>query len=187
MESWPRRHRITVDEYHRMGEVGLLAPDARVELIEGEIIGMAPIGTDHGSVVDQLAQLFIRAVDNHCQVRVQGTICLDHNSEPQPDLALLVPRGDKYRHIQPSPADVLLLIEVSDTTLRYDRDVKLPLYARHGIREVWLVDLQNGELQMHRHPQDGRYVEQTSTREPGLTPLTALPGIEVNLIGLLAG
>ena len=93
METWPRRHRITVDEYYRMAEVGVLAPDARVELIEGEIIDMAPIGTEHGSVVDLLNRLLTRAVGDRAIVRVQGAIRLSEMSEPEPDLALLIPRG----------------------------------------------------------------------------------------------
>lgn len=170
-----------------MGEVGLLAPDARVELIEGEIIDMAPIGTDHASIVNRLTRLLVVAVGERGIVQIQGPARLGRYSEPEPDVAVFAPREDFYRHVRPTLAETLLVIEVSDTTLRYDRDVKLPLYARHGIREVWIIDLQNGELQMHRNPQNGRYVEPASTRDPGLTPLTALPGIEVNLTGLLAG
>ncbi len=186
METWPRRHRITVDEYYRMAEVGLLAPDARVELIEGEIIDMAPIGTDHCSVVDQLTRQFVMSVGNNGIVRVQGAVRLDWLSEPQPDLALLAARDDFYRHAHPLPADVLLLIEVSDSTLRYDRDRKMPLYARHGIPEVWIFDLQNGELHVYRSPQDGAYLQHHSTKEPGITPLAALHGASVDLSGILA-
>lgn len=186
MESWPRRHRITVDEYYRMAEVGLLAPDARVELIEGEIIDMAPIGVDHGSVVDKLTRLFVTTVGERAIVRIQGAIRLDRSSEPQPDLALLVPRADFYRRAQPSPADLLLVIEVSDSTLRYDRDMKVPLYARHGIPEVWIVDLQNGELRFYRSPADGRYLDEEATTEPDIMPIASLPGVEIDLSGLLA-
>jgi Uma2 family endonuclease len=187
MESWPRRHRITVDEYYRMAQVGLLAPDARVELIEGEIIDMAPMGTDHASVVNELARLFILAVGERARVHVQSAIRLDDASEPQPDLALLVPRADKYRHAHPAPADILLLIEVSDSTLRYDCDVKVPLYARHGIPEVWVVDLRNGELRWYRSPQSGNYTTQNVTRETGAMPVPALPGATVDFAGILAG
>jgi Uma2 family endonuclease len=184
MESWPRRHRITVDEYYRMAEVGLLAPDARVELIEGEIIDMAPIGTDHNGVVNQLNYLFHKAVGDRGIVQIQSVVRLDRSSEPQPDVALLVPRTDFYRSAHPSPADVLLLIEVSDSTLRYDRDVKAPLYARHGIPEFWIVDLQNMSLRTYRSPVDGKYREEDSTKEPGVTPIAALPAVEVDLFGL---
>jgi Uma2 family endonuclease len=185
METWPRRHRITVDEYYRMAEAGLLAPDARVELIEGEIFDMAPIGIDHNGVVNQLSHLFNKAVNNLAIVQTQGVVRLDRASEPQPDLALLVPRADFYRRAHPSPADVLLLIEVSDSTLRYDRDVKVPLYARHGIPEVWIVDLPNEQLLIYRSAADGKYLDQSIMKEPGVTPVAAIPGVEVDLSGLL--
>src|SRR5690606_16285512 len=146
MDSWPKRHRITADEYHRMAEVGLLAPDARVELIEGEIIEMAPIGKEHTSVVDQLTRLFVRAVGDDAIVRVQGSVRLGSISEPEPDLVLLRPRTDFYRNQFANAPDILLVIEVSDTTLRYDREVKVPLYARHGVPETWIVDLPHQRL-----------------------------------------
>jgi Uma2 family endonuclease len=124
MAGAPRKHLITVGEYYRMAEVGLLAPDARVELIEGEIIDMVPIGTRHGRAVDHLARLITLAVMDRAIVRSQGPVRLDNRSEPEPDIALLAPRAD--------------------------RNVKLPLYARHGIPETWIVDLQHNELQMCR-------------------------------------
>jgi Uma2 family endonuclease len=186
MESWPRRHRITVDEYYRMAEVGLLAPDARVELIEGEIIDMAPIGTDHASVVNRLNRLLVMAVGDSGIVQIQGPARLDRYSEPEPDVAIFAPREDFYRHTRPSLAETLLVIEVSDSTLRYDRDVKIPLYARHGIPEVWLVDLQHGDLHFYRRPEDGRYVDQSITKAPGITTLSALPRVEVDLSGILS-
>jgi Uma2 family endonuclease len=185
VESWPRRHRITVDEYHRMAEVGLLAPDARVQLIEGEIIDMPPPGSRHASVVDQLMLLFVRAVAGRAIVRVQGPVRLDRMSEPQPDLSLLTPRADHYRESHPTGLDTLLVVEVSDSALRYDRDVKLPLYARHGVPEVWIVDLQNGCVHFHRELADCRYHEASSTTAPGLAPIEALPDVTVDLSGLL--
>ena len=185
METWPRRHRITVDEYYRMAEVGVLAPDARVELIEGEIIDMAPIGTEHGSVVDLLNRLLTRAVGDRAIVRVQGAIRLSEMSEPEPDLALLIPRADFYRHEQPTGFDTLLVIEVSESTLRYDREIKVPLYARHGVPEVWIVDLQNGRVIFHGSPAAGEYKSQTSTEQPGITPITSLPDVTVDLSRLL--
>jgi Uma2 family endonuclease len=142
MEGWLPRHRVTVHEYHRMAEAGVLAADARVELIEGEIIDMAPIGMSHNSAVDQLAHLLIRALGDLVITRIQGSIRLSQTSEPEPDVAVLKPRTDFYRHELATGADALLIIEVSDSTLRYDRDVKVPLYARHNVPEVWIVDLQ---------------------------------------------
>ncbi|HTQ36631.1 MAG TPA: Uma2 family endonuclease [Steroidobacteraceae bacterium] len=184
MASLPHKHLITVDDYYRMAEVGLLAPDARVELIEGEIIDMAPIGIDHGRAVDILNRLFVRAVGDQAIVRVQGAVRLNLRSEPQPDLALLAPSADDYGSRQPAPADVLLLIEVSDSTLRYDMDVKLPLYARHGIPETWIVDLRGGELKRYRVPRDGRYLELDTSSKPGIARVAALPEIGIDLTRL---
>jgi len=186
MESWPRRHRITVDEYHRMAEVGLLAPDARVELIEGEIIDMAPIGREHSSIVDQLNRLFVRAVGDDAIVRVQGSVRLSNMSEPEPDVVLLKPRSDFYRNEFALAADTLLVIEVSDSTLRYDRDVKVPFYARHGVPEVWIVDVPNDQLLVYGSPSDGAYSRQTSVAQPGTMPMTALPGVAVDLSSVFA-
>lgn len=181
MESWPRRHRITADEYHRMAEVGLLAPDARVELIEGEIIEMTPIGREHMSVVDQLTELFVRAVGESAIVRVQGSVRLGSMSEPEPDLVLLRRRADFYRNQFASAPDVLLIVEVSDTTLRYDRDIKVPLYARHGVPEAWIVDLPNERLLVYGEPNDGTYQRQNVVERPALVSVAALPGLEVDL------
>lgn len=185
MESEPRRHRISVDEYYRMAEVGLLAPDARVELVEGEIIDMAPIGSLHGSIVDQLAQLLMRAVDDRAIVRVQGPVRLSRMTELQPDLALLAPRADFYRDAQPNGTDTLLVIEVSDSTLRYDREVKVPLYARHGVPEVWIVDLQNDRLVCCRSLRDRAYHTVTPAAAFSKTRIEALPDVEIDLSRLL--
>ena len=153
----PRRHRYTVADYHRMGEAGILAPDARVELIDGEIIDMAPPGDPHAGTVDQLALVFGAAVAGRAHVRVQNPLLLGEHSEPQPDISVLKPRSDFYKTGRPRPADALLVVEVADTSLRYDRDDKIPLYARHGIREVWLVDLNAKRLVRYRSPQQGAY------------------------------
>jgi Uma2 family endonuclease len=146
---------------------------------------MAPIGTEHGSVVDQLARLLMRAVGDLAIVRIQGAIRLSQITEPEPDVAVLKPSADFYRHEQPRGTDTLLVIEVSDSTLRYDRDVKVPLYVRHGVPEVWIVDLQHGRLLVYGSPADGEYTQQTSVEQPGVTPLPALPGVSVDLSRLL--
>lgn len=187
MESWPRKHRITVDEYYRMAEVGLLAPDARVELIEGEIIDMAPMGSNHTGVVHELAGLLAEATRGLAQVRLQSAVTLDYSSQPEPDLALVLPRADHYRKAHPSPADILLLVEVSDSTLRHDRDVKVPLYARHRIPEVWIVDLQHRELHAYSSPEAGVYLDTAATGHPGLQRLRALPSVAVDLSGIVTG
>src|SRR5688572_15958278 len=124
MEEWPSRHRITVDQYHRMAEEGLLAPDARVELIEGEIVDMPPIGSRHAAAVSQLGKILYAAVGDSAIVWCQSSIRLGDLSEPQPDFAVLACREDLYRERHPAAADVLLAIEVSDSTLRYDLQTK---------------------------------------------------------------
>jgi Uma2 family endonuclease len=186
MESWPRRHRITVNEYHRMAEVGLLAPDARVELIEGEIIDMAPIGKEHTSIVDQLTRLLVHAVGDDAIVRVQGSVRLSQFSEPEPDVVLLKPRPDFYRGEFATGADALLVIEVSDSTLRYDRDVKVPLFARHGVPEVWIVDVQGDRLLVYGALREQAYERETSIARPESMPPTALPGVAVDLSSVFA-
>jgi Uma2 family endonuclease len=156
---FPQRHRLTVAEYYRMAEAGILGEDDRVELIEGEIIDMPPIGTDHTSVVKRLNSIFARNVGVRAIVSVQDPIRLNPRSEPQPDIALLRYRADFYRHAHPGPEDVLLLVEVADSSLRYDREVKLPLYARHGIPEVWIVDLEHRRLEIYRRPAEETYLD----------------------------
>ncbi|HEU4627878.1 MAG TPA: Uma2 family endonuclease [Steroidobacteraceae bacterium] len=186
MEEWPRRHRITVEEYYRMAEVGLLAPDARVELIEGEIIDMPPIGSRHASAVSRLHYLLVRAAGDRAVVRGQSPVRLDAYSEPQPDLAVLAPRADFYDKAHPTPADALLIIEVSETTLRYDRQRKQPLYARHGIPELWIVDIQGNQLHVFRKPAGGEYTDSVTFRRPGPMPLALLPEVEVDLSALFS-
>jgi Uma2 family endonuclease len=164
-----------------MAEVGILAPDARVELIDGDIIDMVPPGTLHATTVDRLSGILVRSAGNRAWVRNQNPVRLSELSEPQPDLALLRSREEHYRRHHPAPADVLLVIEVADTSLRYDRDTKVSLYAVHGIPEMWLVDLRGQRLVRHRAPSQGTY---TLIDEPDLgAPLgiSALPGIDVDL------
>src|SRR5687768_12095899 len=153
----PRRHRLTVADYYRMAEVGILDAEARVELIDGEIIDMAPPGSPHAATVHYLIEILVLAAGGKASVLVQNPVRLSEYSEPQPDVALLRRRDDFYRERHPQPDDVLLLIEVAATSLRFDRDTKLPLYARHGIPEMWLVDLGRRRLSRHRAPQQGSY------------------------------
>ena len=177
----PRRHRLTVSDYYRMAEVGILAPDARVELIEGEIFDMAPPGSPHASTVHRLNRILVRAAGDFAMVLVQNPVRLSEYSEPQPDLALLKERKDFYSQQHPGPQDVFLVIEIADTSLRFDRDVKASLYAAHGIPEMWLVDLRGRRLVRHRDPQQGAY---TKIDEPDLgVPLeiSALSGVAVDL------
>lgn len=185
MENWLPRHRITVDEYYRMAEVGLLAPDARVELIEGEIIDMPPIGSRHGGTVQQLHDLLVQAVGTRASVRVQLPVRLSKSSEPQPDLALVKPRADYYKSRHPTAADTLLVVEVSDTTFRYDRQIKVPLYAHHGVPEVWIVDLKGRQMHFFRSPGADGYGDVVSSAESGAREIAALAGVQVDLAGVL--
>ena len=184
MESWLPRHRITVDEYYRMAEVGLLAENARVELIEGEIIDMAPIGSRHAAAVRRLTELLQRAAGDRATVSVQAPVRLNRASEPQPDVAVLKRRNDFYAERHPAPGDVLLIIEVSDTTLRYDLEVKVPLYARHGVPEVWVVDLKGGRLHFFRSPEEGKYKQVSSSADPRVREVAELPGVRIDLSGV---
>ena len=146
------RRRFTVDEYHLMGQVGILSEDDRVELLEGEIVEMAPIGSRHQATVDRLTEVFSRRVVDTASIRVQGPVRLAGDSEPEPDLTLLRRRTDFYATAHPGPEDVLLLVEVSDSSIEYDREVKLPHYARQGIPEVWIVDLEEGAIEVYTDP-----------------------------------
>jgi Uma2 family endonuclease len=144
------RYRFTVAEYELMGQAGILTEDDRVELIEGEIIIMSPIGPRHALCVAFLTRHLVRNAPDDTLLFVQSPVRLPNNSEPQPDLAVV--RHGGYRHALPTANDVLLVIEVSDTTLAYDRDVKFPLYAAAGIPEAWLVDLAAGRIERHTEP-----------------------------------
>ncbi|HVC33433.1 MAG TPA: Uma2 family endonuclease [Chloroflexota bacterium] len=179
------RRRFTVDEYYRLAEVGILREDERVELVDGEIIVMSPIGRLHAADVDRLGDLFVITFRDSAQVRVQNPLRLDEHSEPQPDVMLLRRKPDFYRSGHPRPEDVLLLVEVADSTLAYDREVKLPLYARFGIPEVWLLDVENDAIVAHRDPSpDGYRTRLIVRRGASLAPL-AFPGRELAVAEML--
>ena len=179
----PAKRLFTVDEYHAMARVGILGEDDRVELIEGEVVMMSPVDSRHAACVDVLAELLIRASDHRTAVRVQSPIRLGESTEPEPDLCVLVRRDDAYGESLPEPEDVLLVIEVSDTTRDYDRRVKARVYARHGIRQFWLVDLGGRTVEAYRTPGPDGYGER-SVHEAGAR--VPVPGLEVDLeVGML--
>ena len=155
--------------------------DARVELIEGELVDMTPIGSEHASTVRRLTGMFYAAVKNQAIVSVQDPIILLTDSEPEPDVALLRFREDFYSATHPHAEDVLLIVEVADTTLRYDREIKVPLYARYAIPEVWLVDLNNKCLHMFSEPSGGDY--RTELEMTSLTTVApqAFPDMQLDL------
>jgi Uma2 family endonuclease len=175
------RHRITVDEYYRMAEVGLIAPDARTELIQGEVIEMPPMGSLHAATVSLLMCRLAAALGRLDQVRVQLPIRLDVYSEPLPDFAIVLSREDLYRSRHPLPADTLLVVEISQSTLRLDLDVKVPLYARHKVPEAWVVDLVHNRIHFFRSPQHGVYTDVSFADKPGVVALASLPEVKVDL------
>jgi len=168
-----RRRAWTTDEYHRMGETGLLGEDDRVELIEGEILEMSPIGARHNRVVNKLNALLVPPLTGRAIVQIQGSFHLSNLSEPQPDVLLLRWRDDFYPEL-PGPQDVLLVVEVADTTLAFDRAVKLPAYARAGIAVAWLVDLIDGSIEVCTGPSGDGYTD-SERRIAGDT--LAVPGV----------
>jgi Uma2 family endonuclease len=148
---------FTVQEYHLISEAGILSEGDRVELIEGEIVKMAAIGTRHASCVKRLTRRFSLIPEEQATLGVQDPIQLTERTEPQPDVVLLQPRADYYATAHPIPSEVLLLVEVSDSTVDYDRDVKVSIYSRSGIQEVWLIDLVENCLEVYRQPGPNGY------------------------------
>jgi Uma2 family endonuclease len=163
---------FTVGDYHRMAETGVLRQDVRVELLDGQVALMSPIGSPHAGCVNRLTQMLALATAGRATVGIQNPVVLDDFSEPQPDVAVLKYRSDGYAERHPRPADVLVLIEVTVTSACIDRDVKLPLYARAGVPEVWLVDLEADTVEIYREPaRDGYALVRTATRDDALVPL----------------
>ncbi len=151
-----RRH-FTVEDFYRMAEAGILKEDDRVELIEGEVVEMSPIGSRHSGCVMRLTTTLTEQLGRSVIVNVQNPVRLHEETEPQPDIALLKPRADFYSESHPTPDDVLLIAEVADTSIDYDRNVKVHLYARAGIMELWLIDLMRDVIEFYGRPEDGAY------------------------------
>ena len=167
------RHLITAAEFDRMAEADVFAPGERLELIEGEIVEMSPIGLQHAVVVRRLINLLTRILgEDEALVDAQNPIVLGDLSEPQPDIALFRSRADFYADAHPRPEDVLLLIEVADTSLAYDREIKLPIYASARIPEVWIADLRGAAVEVHRDPASAGYADVQRLEGPDsvLTP-----------------
>ena len=178
-------HRFTVDEYHRMAEAGVFHEDDRLELIDGQVVEMSPIGPRHAACVDRLTRRLSQQVGDRAIVRVQSPIVLGSHAAPQPDLALLRPPIERYAHAHPQGPDILVVIEVADTSAQYDRSVRLPLYARAGIPEAWLVDLAGDAISVCRRPGSNGYAEiVTLTRGQTLRPVL-LPGLAVEVDEIL--
>jgi Uma2 family endonuclease len=163
------RYRWTVDLYHQMIETGILGEDERIELIKGELATMSPIGAEHSGTLKKLTEMLFEQLRRRAVISVQDPLQVDDYSEPEPDLALLAPRRDFYKRALPRPADVLLVIEVADRSLAYDRTIKMALYAGAGIAEAWIVNLIDRWIEVYRDPSSAGYT----------TLLKILPGKSV--------
>lgn len=174
------RRRFTTDEYHRMVDAGILCEDDRVELMGGEVLAMSPIGPRHGACVDRANKALVTAAGDAAIVRVQGSVRLDRYHEPQPDLVLLCPRTDYYASRLPGPDDILLVVEIADSSIEYDREVKARVYADAGVPEYWLADLTDNTVWVWSSPLEGAYRSVGQRRRgdsiaPALLPDVRLP------------
>ena len=187
MQAKIARRKFTSKEYHRIAEAGVFKEDDRLELIEGDIIEMAPIGSRHAACVKRLTSLISSFQPVNALIGVQDPIELSYRCEPQPDISVLRPRIDFYANAHPQPGDILLLIEVSDTSLSYDRDEKVPLYARANVPEVWLVDLNNARIEVYREPTINGYRQvSVMTGDERLSP-RCLPQLSITPREVLGG
>jgi Uma2 family endonuclease len=182
-----RPHRFTVAEYHRMAEVGILGEDSRVELIRGQIVDMAPIGAPHFGMVNRLTRLLPGVLAGRGLLSVQNPVRLDDGSEPEPDVAVLLPRADDYETATAGPPDVLLLIEVADSSLDDDRAIKLPLYAENGIAECWIVNLVDRVVEVYRQARNGRYADIRRIGPGEVLDIVLLPGVALPVADLFPG
>ena len=182
-----RKKRFTVDEYHRMGQVGILSEDDRVELIDGEVVAMTPIGTRHNACVSCANRALVMAAGDAAIVLPEGSVRLGRHDEPQPDLVLLRPRADFYAARHAGPDDILVIVEIADSSLAYDEDVKARLYAESGIPEYWLADLSANVVWRYSTPEGGVFRTRDAFRRgqslaPQLLPACVV-AVDVFLIG----
>jgi Uma2 family endonuclease len=180
-----RRRRFTRAEYHRMAKAGILHEDDRVELIDGDIVQMTPIGRRHAACVAELTRLLVPALGERALLWPQNPITLSDDTEPQPDIVLLRPRADRYLLDDAHPEDVLLLVEVADTSQRYDRRVKLPRYGRAGVPEVWIIDLPGEVIEVCRRPTRHRYAHIERVGRGGTVSPAAFPAIVLSVDTIL--
>lgn len=176
-----RKHLTDIHEWRKLGEANIFPPDSRIELIEGEIIEMAPIGSHHSSHLKRINKLFSSLVKDDAIVSVQDPLQLNDFSEPEPDFMLLRPVPDFYYQKQATAQDVLLLIEVAESSLVYDQTQKLRLYAMHNIPEYWLLNLNENSLEVYRKPHGEVYAEKTTLYAADNVTLSQLPGININV------
>lgn len=178
-------HRFTVEDYHRMAETGVLREGERLELIDGKVVEMSPIGIGHASSLDRLDEALRDGIGKDAHFRVQGPLRLDRHSEVQPDLLILRRREDFYAEGHPEPEDVLLLVEVADTSQQYDRQTKLPLYAAHGVPEVWLFDVPKKTIEIFRQPGPEGYADRQVVDAGDTLTCVAFPDLRVSVSRIL--
>jgi len=187
METEVTKKLFTVDEYYSMAAAGIIGPDERVELVDGEIIQMSPIGHRHGVRVVRASTLFFRALDRKAVISTQGTLRLNKRTEFEPDLVVYKPRADFYASGRAKPADVLLVVEMADSSLSYDRKIKIPLYAAANIPEVWIQDIKNDLLLVYRDPRDKNYAISLELQRTEFVSPTSFPEIRFSIDDLFGG
>ncbi len=175
------RKAFSVGDYYRMAEAGILSEDDRVELIEGEIVKMSAMGSRHAGCVRDLTEMLVEQLGRSVIVSAQSPVRLSDLSEPEPDVAVLVPRADRYRKSHPTPADVLLLIEVADSSLDYDRLKKAPLYATTGIVEYWIVNLINDIVEVYTQPSGGTFRDMRRVKRGEQLTSPRIPALILNV------
>jgi len=185
MNFAPQKYRVSVKEWHKMGKYNIFPPETRIELIEGEIIAMAPIGATHAGCVFNLIEILSTQKGKAAQINVQNPIQLNNLSEPEPDFVLLRPNPQLYQNGHPTAADILLLIEVSDSTINYDRGTKIPLYAKDGIVESWIIDLNAKQVEVYLNPTRQGYTEKRIFLPGEMLIPSQLPHIKIGVSDIL--
>ena len=179
------KRQFNVREYNQMPQAGILKEDEKVELIRGEIVKMSPVGRRHAACVNRLNQLFSQRLGNLVLVSVQNPVELDNYSEPEPDIALLKPKTDFYESGHPTPGEIFLIVEVADTTIKGDREVKIPLYAEDNVIEVWLVNLNEQCLEIYRKPTPKGYELVQNLRRGQSLSIQKFPNINIQVDEIL--
>jgi Uma2 family endonuclease len=184
-QTFYKKHLTDVLEWQKMGKAGIFPPESHLELINGEIIEMAPIGSHHASHLKRLINVFSKAIGESAIVTAQDPLQLGDLSEPEPDFMLLRPRSDFYSENHPTNKDVFLLIEVSDSSLDFDQNTKLRLYAMHNIAEYWLLNVKEACLEVYLKPHNGLYTEKTTLRSGDKITLSQLKNISIDVANIL--
>jgi len=189
-ECTPYIRHFSVDEYHKMGELGIFSEDERIELINGVIIKMSPIGSEHAATVKKLNQIFSNILSpNEATIGIQDPVILDDGTEPQPDISILKPRDDTYAFEHPHSNDILLIVEVADTSVDDDCLIKLPKYAESSIPEVWLVNIPERKIDVYQHPIGNKanagYKIRIEYREADTVTSQAFPEIKIDVSDVL--